>query len=198
MLFSALSHRKPYFVPVCCCYTWFSGLFAENWLIFAWSHLKQCFYCFVSKFRFFRIFLHWIKNLAFLKLVTLILAIPQSKEGFLLFWVQITLLQDFFHGIKVLACFQLITLILAIFHAKKCFCCCGAKLRCVQLFRTGNGFCLFGANRAVLSCFGSLLPYFQLFCTWKRFSPVFFFWCLITLLSALSHGKDFSLSCRWI
>ena len=55
------------------------------------------------------------------------------------------------------------------------FCCCGATLRCVQLFRTGNGFCLFGANRAVLSCFGSLLPYFQLFCTWKRFSPVFFF-----------------------
>ena len=81
---------------------------------------------------------------------------------------------------------------------KNVFCCCGATLRCVQLFRTGNGFCLFGANRAVLSCFGSLLPYFQLFCTWKRFSPVFFFWCLITLLSALSHGKDFSLSCRWI
>ena len=80
-----------------------------------------------------------------MKLVTLILAIPQSKEPFLLFWVQITLLQDFFHGIKVLACFQLITLILAIFHAKKCFCCCGAKLRCVQLFRTGNGFRLFEA-----------------------------------------------------
>ena len=145
MLFSALLHRKPYFVPVCCCCTWFSGLFAANWLIFAWSHLKQCFYCFVSKFRFFQIFLHWIKNLAFLKLVTLILAIPQSKERFLLFWVQITLLQDFFHGIKVLACFQLITLILAIFHAKKCFCRCGAKLRCVQLFRTGNGFRLFEA-----------------------------------------------------
>ena len=75
-----------------------------------------------------------------MKLVTLILAIPQSKERFLLFWVQITLLQDFFHGIKVLACFQLMTLILAIFHSKKCFCCCGAKLRCVQLFRTGNAF----------------------------------------------------------
>ena len=67
------------------------------------------------------------------------------KRTFLLFWVQITLLQDFFHGIKVLACFQLITLILAIFHSKKCFCCCGAKLRCVQLFRTGNAFRLFEA-----------------------------------------------------
>ena len=97
-----------------------------------------------------------------MKLVTLILAIPQSKERFMLFRVQITLLQDFFHGIKVLACFQLITLILAIFHAKKCFCCCGAKLRCVQLFRTGNGFRLFEAFHIDSNCI-SLKRKFLLF-----------------------------------
>ena len=80
----------------------------------------------------------------------------------MLFRVQITLLQDFFHGIKVLACFQLITLILAIFHAKKCFCCCGAKLRCVQLFRTGNGFRLFEAFHIDSNCI-SLKRKFLLF-----------------------------------
>ena len=78
-----------------------------------------------------------------MKLVTLILAIPQSKERFCSFGSKLHSYKT--HGIKVLACFQLITLILAIFHSKKCFCCCGAKLHCVQFFRTGNGFRLFEA-----------------------------------------------------
>ena len=117
-----------------------------------------------------------------MKLVTLILAIPQSKERFLLFWVQITLLQDFFHGIKVLACFQLITLILAIFHAKKCFCCCGAKLRCVQLFRTGNGFRLFEASH-IDSNYISLERKFLLF---RR------------CISAVLHLEPFFVLVSWI
>ena len=148
----------------------------------------------------FSFFLQCIKVfLTCLRLITLVLAIPRSKKNaFALLGPNYTVLSlsALHKGFRPFAAYHAASRYISLIRTF--FRCCGATLRCVQLFRTGNGFCLFGANRAVLSCFGSLLPYFQLFCTWKRFSPVFFFWCLITLLSALSHGKDFSLSCRWI
>lgn len=115
----------------------------------------------------FSAFLQCIKVfLTCLRLITLVLAIPRSKKNaFALLGPNYTVLSlsALHKGFRPFAAYHAASRYISLIRTF--FCCCGATLRCVQRFRTGNGFCLFGANRAVLSCFGSLLPYFQLFCT---------------------------------